>query len=146
MAKKKTGPKRKFTFRKEWVKAKKKRSNSIEKREYTKPQYRAFRQKVKNRDGKKCRWPRCNRTKRIQVHHIKKWADHPALRYIVSNGICLCRRHHDSIKGKEENYEIMFFKILQKDLMDSIKDLIEEHQSNGTLPLKKEKSDEQSDV
>lgn len=45
----------------------------------------------------------------IQAHHIKKWANYPRLRYVVSNGITLCYNCHKSIWGKEEQYETIFY-------------------------------------
>lgn len=77
-------------------------------RNYDDPQYKEFRSKVLVRDEHICRWPRCLNTTKLKVHHIKKWSTHPKMRYDVSNGITLCRYHHDMIWSKEEFYEKLF--------------------------------------
>lgn len=64
------------------------------------------------RDKRICRWPTCLETKRLKVHHIKKWSTHPRMRYDISNGITLCREHHDMIWGKEEFYEKLFIHLI----------------------------------
>jgi hypothetical protein len=38
------------------------------------------------------------------------------LRYEMTNGITLCRHHHDSIKGRENDYILFFINILIRDL------------------------------
>ncbi len=81
-------------------------------RDYRDPIYKAWRQSVKKRDGYKCRWPNCKSKYRLHCHHIKTWASIPALRYNINNGITLCRKHHDYIKGREEGLEKFFYTIL----------------------------------
>lgn len=57
--------------------------------------------------------PGCKSISRvIQVHHIQKWSDYPALRYDPRNGICLCRNCHKRVTGYEEIYAIMFQRII----------------------------------
>lgn len=34
------------------------------------------------------------RGKKIQAHHLNNWADHKEQRFIVKNGITLCKKHH----------------------------------------------------
>lgn len=76
-------------------------------------QYKDWIKKIFARDRFKCQWPDCNKAKgRLNAHHIKKWADYPGLRFHLDNGITLCKYHHDLIKSNEENYEMMFFKII----------------------------------
>ena len=84
------------------------------KRNYDCKAYKKFRTDVLRRDKRTCRWPKCGSRKRIHVHHIRTWASHPALRFVVKNGICLCRYHHDLISGKEEYYEKLFYLILME--------------------------------
>lgn len=43
------------------------------------------------------------------------WAKFPGLRFEVSNGITLCKYHHDLIKGMEDIYAPTFLKILAND-------------------------------
>lgn len=78
-------------------------------RDFDDPKYKAWRSQVYKRDRWKCRMPRCPGTdKRLNAHHIKRWADAPALRFAVSNGITLCRTCHQRIWGREEDYEATF--------------------------------------
>lgn len=74
--------------------------------------YIEWRKKIYSRDNHKCQWPGCETKKKLNAHHIKKWSDYPGLRFHLSNGITLCRTHHQLIKDNEENYEQFFFKIV----------------------------------
>lgn len=90
-------------------------------RNYNDNVYKKWRTSVKKRDGYRCQMPSCCSSNALEVHHIKKWADHPALRYCVANGITLCHNCHKSIRGKEEEYEVFFLKILEWNMIDKIK-------------------------
>jgi hypothetical protein len=92
-------------------------------RDFRSPIYRAWKYAVKTRDGHKCRWPGCSKRTGLTVHHIKKWVAYPELRFVVSNGITLCTRHHRGIKGKEELYEKHFFDILETTFIEMIQEL-----------------------
>lgn len=81
-------------------------------RNFKDPQYIKWRKDVYARDGFKCQWPHCNSNKRLNAHHIKNWANFPGLRFLVANGITLCRLHHDMIKGMEESYASTFMRIV----------------------------------
>lgn len=81
-------------------------------RDYGSPEYKKFRQKIKQLDQHKCQWPGCGATKKLQVHHIKKWSEYPGLRFHEFNGITLCKTHHQFIKNNEDHYAEMFFKIV----------------------------------
>lgn len=85
-------------------------------------EYTKWRYDVKKRDNFTCQWPGCNSRKRIQVHHIKTWAKYPAMRYVIANGITLCKQCHDKIQGKEHDYETFFIKILEIQMINKIKD------------------------
>ena len=65
------------------------------------PDYKKWRLAIYRRDGFKCKWRGCNKTKGLQAHHILPWSSHPALRLITSNGITLCKQHHKLITGQE---------------------------------------------
>lgn len=55
-----------------------------------------FKREVRERDSYTCQFPGCDRrSKRIDVHHKAKRSQRPDLKLTVSNGICLCREHHD---------------------------------------------------
>lgn len=78
-------------------------------RDFDDPEYKAWRKKVYARDRFKCRMPSCvGGDRRLNAHHIKKWASNPGLRFVVSNGITLCRTCHERIRGLEEDYESLF--------------------------------------
>jgi hypothetical protein len=95
------------------------RANSF--RNYQDPQYKAWRKAVYARDKRKCMWPKCCSRKKLQAHHIRRWADYPSLRYEVDNGITLCKSHHDMIKNQEDYYAYFFLTILQHNVLKSRK-------------------------
>lgn len=84
---------------------------TIMKRIYT-TEYKNWIKKIFARDHYTCQWPHCDSHKKLNAHHINKWSDFPGLRFHLNNGITLCKYHHDLIKGMEESYAPMFFKIL----------------------------------
>ncbi len=90
-------------------------------RNYEDPAYASFRKEVRKRDGNKCLFPGCSSKSKLEVHHIKKWASHPSMRYDVTNGITLCRACHKRTQGNEEVYEPMFFKILEWEALKRLK-------------------------
>lgn len=83
-------------------------------RDYNDKQYKIFRQLVRKRDKGYCKWPNCNSKRKIHVHHILCWSKYISLRYTVSNGICLCKKHHDLVRHKEEIYAPMFIGIINE--------------------------------
>jgi hypothetical protein len=74
--------------------------------------YKNWRSKVLSRDKYKCQMPGCNCKKRLQAHHIRRWADCVLTRYEVSNGITLCRACHDRIHNHETAYMLLFTRIV----------------------------------
>lgn len=116
MAKKKK-PKKYYT-KKHYPKAKR---GVRDPRDYKSPEYTKWREDIKKRDNHQCQWPGCLSRTQIQVHHIKTWANYPGMRFVTANGITLCRKCHDSIKGKEADFEIFFHKILEWQMLDKIK-------------------------
>ena len=86
-------------------------------RNFEDPKYIEWRKKVYKRDKYKCQFPGCKLRRRLNAHHIRRWADFPTLRFILENGITLCQKHHKQICGKEEQYVLMFLQIL----LDKIK-------------------------
>lgn len=85
-------------------------------RDYNDPRYIRFRNGVKARDKYRCQMPGCGQSKRhyLVVHHIKMWAEYPALRYHVLNGITLCRACHKRVTGQERRYETLFGNIVNQ--------------------------------
>jgi hypothetical protein len=93
-------------------------------RDYKYPEYKAWRTAVKTRDGNMCQWPGCCSRNRLEVHHIKTWRKHPLLRFCITNGITLCKTCHASIKGREEDYETFFIKLIEWSFVDKLKKII----------------------
>ena len=60
------------------------------------PKLIKWRREVRERDDSTCQYPGCGRrVKHIDVHHIAKRTERPDLKFTISNGVCLCREHHD---------------------------------------------------
>lgn len=107
--------------KKRYNKPKTTKGYSKDTRNYKSPEYTKWREDIKKRDNYQCQWPGCCSRHRIQVHHIKTWASYPGMRYVTANGITLCAKCHDSVKGKEVDYETFFLKILEWQMLDKIK-------------------------
>jgi hypothetical protein len=76
------------------------------------PLYIKWRKEVYKRDKHTCQWPGCTIKKRLNAHHIVRWADNPALRFVTENGITLCYLHHKMVTGLESIYAAVFLKII----------------------------------
>jgi hypothetical protein len=87
-------------------------------RNYQDPLYKQWRQKIYARDKFTCQWPNCQSKKKLNAHHIQRWADFPGLRYHINNGITLCRYHHQLIKDNEENYCAFFNSLILKKMKE----------------------------
>lgn len=74
-------------------------------------EYKKWRKKIFQRD-KHCKFPNCRSRRRLQAHHIIRYADAANLIYEERNGILLCRKHHDFIHGKEHHYMDLFLEIV----------------------------------
>jgi len=81
-------------------------------RDFNDKTYKAWRLRVYKRDGFRCKM--CGGNNKLQAHHIKRWADYPTLRYVVSNGITLCELCHTLVKDKEEAYEAQFILMVKQ--------------------------------
>ena len=83
-------------------------------RDYHDPVYASWRKQVYERDSYECQMPGCNsKRKRLNAHHIIRWADAPHLRYDLNNGITLCWKCHKEVTGAERNYASLFWDILR---------------------------------
>lgn len=58
-----------------------------------------WKEKVLQKAGNTCE--RCGRKDRLHVHHRKSWYSHEKLRFLVSNGECLCHSCHSKETVKE---------------------------------------------
>lgn len=91
------------------------------KRNYHDPVYKKWRTDVKTRDEYQCQWPGCRCRNKLQVHHIKKWCDYPSMRYVVANGITLCKKCHDKVKDQEVDLESFFLNLLERKMLNRLK-------------------------
>jgi hypothetical protein len=78
------------------------------------PRYKEWRKQVIKRDKRCCRFPGCSSRRRLQTHHIKMWEYYPSLRFMIGNGITLCRVCHERIKGHEDSYIQTFMRIISE--------------------------------
>ena len=60
-----------------------------------------LRNKIYERDKYKCQ--HCGNGGKLNVHHIKSWAEYPSKRYDIDNGITLCRDCHAKLHPKIAN-------------------------------------------
>lgn len=81
--------------------------------EYNSKEYKAWRWAVFSRDGFTCQHTGAKGVK-LEAHHIKRWADAPHLRYVVSNGITLAKSVHEEITGREREFEERFTNIVEE--------------------------------
>jgi hypothetical protein len=63
----------------------------------------------------------------LNSHHLNAWADYPAERYDVDNGVCLCQTCHDKFhdtygKGKNTIAQFKEFEIIMGVLIKSAKE------------------------
>lgn len=95
-------------------------------RDWDDPQYKEWRLSVLKRDSFCCKFPGCTKSgkkARLQVHHIRRWADSVELRFQLTNGITLCYKHHKQIEGIEENYVQLFSTMVNSYKPSSAEDL-----------------------
>lgn len=75
--------------------------------------YLNWRKSVFRRDRFMCKYPGCNSKKQLAAHHIYPWAKYPNMRYEVSNGITLCKKHHKMTFKKEEDFIQLFSSLIR---------------------------------
>jgi transposase len=68
---------------------------------------------VFKRDNHTCALCHKRGGQRLNAHHIRLFSKHPKLRFDTKNGITLCESCHQSIRGKEEQYERCFDEIVE---------------------------------
>ena len=67
------------------------------------PEYQAWRNAVLERDAYICQHcdRHCNKNEKgLAAHHVQPYADHPELRFDVSNGLTLCRSCHMALHSR----------------------------------------------
>lgn len=71
---------------------------------YGSKMYKEWRKAVFERDNFTCQW--CGEKKYIEAHHVKEWANYPDLRFVVNNGLTLCKTCHNKTKyGKYTKFQ-----------------------------------------
>ena len=75
-----------------------------------------FNAKVRAKYNYTCQFPGCGYySKTIDVQHINKKSQRPDLKYDISNGITLCRLHHDwidnTVEGRKMGLQLGLHKI-----------------------------------
>lgn len=98
------------------------------------PEYNLWRVAVFKRDKftcKKCGQKPPRKSKRLQAHHILSWANYPALRYDINNGITLCWNCHKEMFHNENGYvELCKTLIGKKDMVAQVQKMIYEDKQN----------------
>jgi 5-methylcytosine-specific restriction endonuclease McrA len=67
---------------------------SLTQRTRTSEESHAWKLAVLHRDGYSCRM--CGSKENLQAHHINSWADFPEDRFILENGLTMCKPCHDT--------------------------------------------------
>lgn len=71
---------------------------------YGSRRYSEWRKLVFERDNYQCQNKECGiksgqgKTVYLEAHHKKEWSKYPKLRFVISNGITLCKKCHDKTK------------------------------------------------
>jgi hypothetical protein len=76
------------------------------------PEYKLWRTSVFTRDNWKCKLKNSDCSSRLESHHIFNWKDYPELRYVINNGITLCKFHHPLGREKEKRMIPIFQELL----------------------------------
>jgi predicted restriction endonuclease len=71
---------------------------------------------VLRRDGYCCKMCGVTRNEDVQIdtHHIKPRCRYPQGTYDVDNGISLCKSCHESIRGKESEFETQLLNAIKQ--------------------------------
>ena len=78
--------------------------------EYAKSEWQNLAKAIRKRDGLRCCL--CGKRARLEIHHVKSWAEYPDLRFEPTNLITLCPQCHHlahSKKGGDARCEIVKF-------------------------------------
>jgi hypothetical protein len=73
-------------------------------------EYKNWRISIFKRDNYKCQ--ACDDgSNKLIPHHIARWSDYPFMRYLIYNGITLCKKCHYKTINKEHKFHREFFNI-----------------------------------
>lgn len=78
-------------------------------RDYSDIYYTRIRKEVRERDGNKCIL--CKSSKRIEIHHINRYADVKI--HMTRYMCCLCKKCHKKVTGYEEYYVALLLKVIR---------------------------------
>lgn len=105
-------------------------------RDMTDPRYKQWRYAVMARDNFTCALTG-QKGGELEVHHIKRWADHPELRYSVANGITLSKdAHQRQVTGQEDQYEDYFLEIVRNKMAIQRKESKSQFSNGGKTSTK----------
>lgn len=76
------------------------------------PLHKRWSKDIKKRDGWKCKLSSKECILPLQAHHIVSWSENVELRYVLSNGITLCKFHHPTKKLEEKQLAPLFRKLI----------------------------------
>ena len=78
------------------------------------PEYKRVMAKVRKRDGHQCQHPGCKKKKKLQVHHLIRYADSEYLQLNEKNLITLCSSHHYRIRNNESAWIELYRDIIKE--------------------------------
>lgn len=64
-----------------------------------------WKQAVLRRDDYTCQVPNCGAQTNLDAHHIQTRRQRPDLRRVLSNGVTLCRGHHNYFHGRNDEWQ-----------------------------------------
>lgn len=76
------------------------------------PNDKKWKYDVYKRDKWRCKLANKDCKGRLEAHHILSWKDYPELRYVVNNGITLCRAHHPRKRAEEKRLIPVFMELV----------------------------------
>lgn len=81
-------------------------------RNFRDPEYIKWRKAVYIRDNYQCQYPGCVSKKGLEAHHIIPWSRSSSLRFVIDNGLTLCKEHHTLVTGHEGDFVELFTSII----------------------------------
>lgn len=75
-------------------------------------EYYNWRSNIKIRDNYECKLKNNECSGRLEVHHIFSFTRYPELRYLLTNGITLCKYHHPLKKDEEQRMIPIFQELI----------------------------------
>ncbi len=93
-------------------------------RSYGRTEYKEWKIAVLARDGGKCRLCEKDGTinrKKLQIHHIIPYSIRPDLEFNIDNGVAICKKHHDLMRNKEDEWAEQLAKLIGKPLLSTPK-------------------------